>query len=152
MRTCPVDGFTLAVETYEDVEIDRCPHCKGVWLDAGELDAVQVNQENDFRGVPRSTADSMTAAIGMAKAKSEAIYNCVTCESELVKREYIPSSQIMIDNCAKGHGMWLDAGELSRLQMFYESENDGGDFFASLDKGAKGLGAKLKAFLGGVTG
>ena len=27
----------LKLESYEGVEIDRCPQCQGVWLDAGEL-------------------------------------------------------------------------------------------------------------------
>ena len=54
----------------------------------------------------------------------------------------------MIDNCPKGHGMWLDAGELSRLQQFYENETDLADIFAEFDGQSQGLGAKLKSFLG----
>ena len=148
MRHCPVDDFTLAVENYEGVEIDRCPHCRGVWLDAGELEAVQDNQESDFRDVPGSKLDMVTAAVGMAKAASEVERNCVRCNSGLTRKEYAPSSQIMIDNCPKGHGMWLDAGELSRLQQFYENETDLADIFAEFDGQSQGLGAKLKSFLG----
>jgi len=33
---CP--GSPLLVAERLGVEIDRCPHCQGVWLDAGELD------------------------------------------------------------------------------------------------------------------
>jgi len=147
MRRCPVDDFTLATEDYEGVEIDRCPHCKGVWLDAGELQGIQDNQDSDFRDVVGSKLDTVSAAINMAKAATEERRKCVSCESELVKREYIPSAQIMIDNCPKGHGIWLDAGELSRLQMFYENESDYADFFAQLEEKDQGLGAKLKSFL-----
>ena len=75
MRRCPVDDFTLAPESYEGVEIDRCPHCRGVWLDAGELEAVQDNQDSDFRDVPESKLDTVSGAIGMAKAASEDTYN-----------------------------------------------------------------------------
>ena len=148
MRRCPVDDFTLAPESYEGVEIDRCPHCRGVWLDAGELEAVQDNQDSDFRDIPSSGLDTVNAAIGMAKSENEGIRHCVTCNSALVKKEYAFSSQIMIDICPQGHGMWLDAGELSRLQAFYENENDLADIFASLNKDEKSLGEKLKAFLG----
>jgi len=150
MRTCPVDGFTLAIETYEGVEIDRCPHCKGVWLDAGELQAIETNQDSDFRDIPGTTFDQVAAAVGMAKAAEEAPRKCPTCESELYKKEYAFSSQIMIDSCPKGHGIWLDAGELSRLQMFYESQSDNADVFAVFANA--GLGAKLKAFFGGLKG
>ncbi len=34
---CPKCGQQLATETCDSVEIDVCPSCKGVWLDAGEL-------------------------------------------------------------------------------------------------------------------
>ncbi len=124
MRQCPVDDFTLKPELYEGVPIDRCPHCRGVWLDHGELEAIQSTQDSDFRDVPLSVMDKVTAASAMAKAKTEKALTCVTCDTALVKREYSFSSQIMIDNCPKGHGMWLDASELELLQAFYEDEQD----------------------------
>ena len=150
MRRCPADDFTLRTETYEGVEIDRCPHCGGVWLDAGELEAIESNQDSDFRDVPTSKLDSVSAAVGMAQAASEAPRKCVACDSELVKKEYGMSSQIMIDSCPKGHGIWLDAGELSRLQMFYKKQTDHADFFAEFETQSTGLGQRLKSFLSGL--
>ena len=35
---------TLQQETFEDVTIDRCNTCQGIWLDAGELEHV-ISQE-----------------------------------------------------------------------------------------------------------
>ncbi|AHM02912.1 hypothetical protein roselon_00471 [Roseibacterium elongatum DSM 19469] len=37
---CPVDGTTLQMAERQGVEIDYCPHCRGVWLDRGELDKI----------------------------------------------------------------------------------------------------------------
>jgi hypothetical protein len=37
-RACPADGATLVKEIAHGTIIDRCPTCKGVWLDAGELE------------------------------------------------------------------------------------------------------------------
>jgi Zn-finger nucleic acid-binding protein len=37
---CPKDGYDLASSTYHGVQIETCPRCGGMWLDAGELDAV----------------------------------------------------------------------------------------------------------------
>ena len=48
-RICPVDGSTL-VKAYNDQEIivDKCKKCNGIWLDAGELDAIrEVDSNND---------------------------------------------------------------------------------------------------------
>lgn len=38
--TCPVDGATLMMSTRQNIEIDYCPTCRGVWLDRGELDKI----------------------------------------------------------------------------------------------------------------
>lgn len=40
-RICPVDGSILLKEHNHEIIIDRCPTCKGVWLDAGEIEAIK---------------------------------------------------------------------------------------------------------------
>jgi Transcription factor zinc-finger len=42
-RACPADNATLAKEIVHGVIIDRCPTCRGVWLDAGEME--RMNQD-----------------------------------------------------------------------------------------------------------
>lgn len=37
---CPNDGTALQALHHHGVEIDVCPHCAGVWLDAGERDKI----------------------------------------------------------------------------------------------------------------
>ncbi len=37
---CPKDGYDLSSSEYHGVQIETCPHCGGMWLDAGELEAV----------------------------------------------------------------------------------------------------------------
>ncbi len=43
---CPVDGATLTMSERQNVEIDYCPECRGVWLDRGELDKIIEKVEN----------------------------------------------------------------------------------------------------------
>ena len=40
-RSCPLDGNTLVKSISGQIILDLCPVCKGVWLDAGELDAIK---------------------------------------------------------------------------------------------------------------
>ncbi|HET8884270.1 MAG TPA: zf-TFIIB domain-containing protein [Candidatus Saccharimonadales bacterium] len=35
---CPNDNTTLVISERQNIEIDYCPECRGVWLDRGELD------------------------------------------------------------------------------------------------------------------
>jgi hypothetical protein len=37
---CPKCGMELVAINYKNIEIDKCSECEGVWLDAGELEAV----------------------------------------------------------------------------------------------------------------
>ena len=37
---CPKDGYDLSGSEFHGVQIETCPHCGGMWLDAGEVEAV----------------------------------------------------------------------------------------------------------------
>lgn len=45
LRVCPECIHPLESQRVEGVEIERCVYCKGVWLDAGEYDAVRKRIE-----------------------------------------------------------------------------------------------------------
>ena len=49
---CPIDGTALVMSARQNIEIDYCPTCRGVWLDRGELDKI----------IERSTAEASAAA------------------------------------------------------------------------------------------
>jgi uncharacterized protein len=40
MLLCPTCRVDLYIAKRQDVEIDYCPQCRGVWLDRGELDKI----------------------------------------------------------------------------------------------------------------
>ncbi len=46
---CPKCGMELIEVDYKRIKIDKCSSCDGVWLDAGELEAVQT-LEKGFLG------------------------------------------------------------------------------------------------------
>lgn len=37
---CPKCGHTLIEIDYKGIAVDKCSHCDGVWLDAGELETI----------------------------------------------------------------------------------------------------------------
>lgn len=41
---CPKCGSELSEVTYRDQRVDRCEACGGVWLDAGELEALALKE------------------------------------------------------------------------------------------------------------
>ena len=46
---CPKCGQELVTENHGPVEIDLCPNCRGLWLDANELETILKN-EGGFLG------------------------------------------------------------------------------------------------------
>ena len=42
-RVCPADATMLTKEVAHGVIIDRCPTCRGVWLDKGELERLNAD-------------------------------------------------------------------------------------------------------------
>ncbi len=44
---CPADGTTLQKEVVANVVLDQCPKCRGVWLEAGELELIQRAAANE---------------------------------------------------------------------------------------------------------
>jgi hypothetical protein len=43
---CPKCGMDLIEVDYKKIKVDKCSHCQGVWLDAGELEAVSTLEKS----------------------------------------------------------------------------------------------------------
>jgi Zn-finger nucleic acid-binding protein len=94
-------------ETYEGITIDRCPVCKGVYLDRGELDALltkQLGPQVDAFAFS-ATSDVMDAVPG----------TCPRCDQEM--EPVVGPDGIRVDQCMKCEGVFLEQGELATLQL-----------------------------------
>jgi ribosomal protein S27E len=47
---CPKCGNDLKELSQDQVSVDVCSNCGGLWLDAGELDVIRKVKENRFAG------------------------------------------------------------------------------------------------------
>ncbi len=47
---CPRCGGLMDIEAADEVEVDVCLTCNGVWLDAGELEDLKEKSKNGFEG------------------------------------------------------------------------------------------------------
>lgn len=54
---CPICNVDLQMTERQNIEIDYCPQCRGVWLDRGELDKIieksSVNNPAPERPMPQ---------------------------------------------------------------------------------------------------
>jgi Zn-finger nucleic acid-binding protein len=91
-----------------------------MWLDKGELEAIQEARENDYRKVLSNLPDSVARSINEVAQMTTAPIACPKCKAEMDTREYAYCSQIVVDTCPEGCGVWLDAGEIQALEKFFE--------------------------------
>ena len=119
---CPRDHAELATKTYEgDVEVDECPTCSGVFLDHGELEAIQAAVEKEHH---HHRAEPAPEGVETDRGALDAPVDCPRCGKRMERRRYGLGSMTIIDECAEGCGTWLDGGELAELERFYESSQD----------------------------
>ena len=103
---CPVDKSPLIVLELEQVEIDYCSECKGVWLDAGELELLM--------GTAPET-QHLLASMKKPPRVKEKKRKCPVCAKTMTKVLCGPEQNVLIDKCRLNHGLWLDHGELESL-------------------------------------
>ena len=88
----------------EDVEIDYCTDCGGIWLDAGELELLLGEAEKAKQLLSSFTIDSQS---------TEEIRKCPICDKKMQKVIVgFSKPTLLIDKCRRGDGLWFDKGEL----------------------------------------
>lgn len=48
------------------------------------------------------------------------LVHCSTCRTVMERARFAATSDVVIDVCERGHGIWLDAGELGRVLAYAE--------------------------------
>ncbi len=101
---CPVCKNAMITLELEDVEIDHCLDCGGIWLDAGELELLLDEAEK---------AGSLLESFSVDSVCAEAKRKCPICDKKMQKVIVGDSKPtLLIDKCRRGDGLWFDKGEL----------------------------------------
>ena len=100
---CPRCQADLELEKHKGLDVDRCPGCKGIWLDHHELGHL----EDSVVGPGFSKGTMWMRSFG-----SDLI--CPRCSEQMNWFRY-RRFDMEIDHCPQEHGFWLDAGEERRI-------------------------------------
>jgi|ERR1017187_8482661 Zn-finger nucleic acid-binding protein len=131
IRVCPKCDVPLFILHFKDIEIDFCNHCQGLWLDAGELEAL-------MQQTGASTHDPLLKFQQQSGIQPNGRpHLCPRCDAPLheiqagsvdpVLSEAEGShAPLTLDKCPRGHGLWFDADELQQLLSMFPTESGAG--------------------------
>ncbi len=108
----------MIILEYKDVEVDFCPHCKGCWLDEGELEQIL-----------RGRDDAMHLVDWDAGRKG--VRRCPRCTKKM-RILTLPDGGPEIDLCPAACGIWFDKGELRAVARTHLPEGDAADVVKTL--------------------
>ena len=103
---CP-KCFSKDVEqvTCNDIVVDRCTSCGGLWFDRGEAEAMSEKWMAEF-------IDTGDPSVGEAMDSIDVI-RCPRCDKEMRRFFDVSGSQLQYEECDE-HGKFFDAGEFTR--------------------------------------
>jgi hypothetical protein len=100
---CPVCDELMVVLELEEIEIDYCTSCEGIWLDGGELELMLEEA---------SEKEELLSSFRKDSSSHENKIHCPICIRKMEKVLVGANSKVIIDRCKNHHGLWFNRGEL----------------------------------------
>ncbi len=121
---CPKCRTDMEQVMHDGIEVDRCVHCKGLWFDPGEIEALSDKKA-------AAALDIGDEAVGQWQDGVQ-YYDCPRCAGAMMSVSDARQPHIHFETCRDCGGSFLDAGELRDLAHL-----SFGEFFKSLLPGKK---------------
>jgi len=141
---CPRDKTPLVTHPVHSIQVEECPQCRGFWFEAAELSKAKDAADPDLRWLDFdlwSDSDALSAEWSARK--------CPQCEITMMRIVY-DGTEVTVDYCPDGHGIWLDKGEFEAILSALETEivtKDASEYLAASLKEARELFAGDEGFV-----
>ena len=117
---CPRTNTPLKKVNVGKVPVYLSEACGGVFLENQSLKQFERPEEKRGKALATHLAQFHNELLNL-----EARVNCPTCvETVMLRRFYSPLHVVEIDECPCCGGIWLDTGELSKLQSLMLNEKE----------------------------
>lgn len=127
MARCARCGCEMKAVSVGAMELDECPECGGIWFDADELMGT-VHLEEELAG----RAELAPPKEDEVSLDSPPAF-CPRCSAPLEPHRFDLDLTVVMDVCPRGHGLWLDQGELARIKEFLDRVDAGNTWDAGQD-------------------
>jgi Zn-finger nucleic acid-binding protein len=129
MKNCPVDGAALRRVKYEFTSIWQCPECLGTFLTSERISKLVRKQETSCEELSEVIAEK-------DRGDTLDVARCPGCNYRMQKRPAFkdtPKSRrgdvadFSIDVCPGCRSIWLDGGELEKLELDFQQSSFGSE-------------------------
>lgn len=110
---CVTCNEPMVVLELQDVEVDHCLACGGVWLDAGEIELLTDGGPD---------AGRLLAQLGEGQNLLTGKRKCPICLKKMKTITFGPKGKVQLDHCRKNHGLWFDRGELEAVLTIFDND------------------------------
>ena len=119
---CPACKGNLIKDWFQGTDFERCLGCLGSWITAFALKKIaETPLANPDKALTEETLSHEFKGIPDKDLKRA--LTCPSCAIALHPRNYEYASGIIIDTCPQCRGIWLDAKELEKIEI-YEQHNE----------------------------
>lgn len=94
--------------------VQECDHCHGLWLDVVSFESICADREQQAAVLGSASVAPVKDAPASAPVK---YVPCPKCSQLMNRINFARCSGVIVDAC-KGHGIWFDRDELSRIIEF----------------------------------
>lgn len=107
---CPACRNYMIVVEHNQIELDYCTNCQGVWFDSGELELFLNSM-----GLGNQSVFLNSILSSQEVQSTEGKRKCPICSMKMKKTIIGKQPKILIDICPRGDGLWFDSGEVTGL-------------------------------------
>lgn len=126
-RNCPQCHTLMETETVDNVSVDVCPKCAGIWF-------AEVDLRNMLKNSPSALQDLEESAPKIEqKTMGQSELRCPDDGAILNFHHYLYSSPAVLHTCPKCYGFFIAADQLAKMHMALSSAH-------SPDKDAEVIG------------
>ena len=103
---CPFCTHPMVILELNQIEVDYCTNCHGIWLDNGELELLLEDSEEKMKLLSSFVVD---------RKNKEKTIKCPICQKKMDKVDCGTENKVTLDKCKKHHGIWFNEGELESV-------------------------------------
>lgn len=116
-RICIKCNTAMVPKMVEDVEVDLCPSCRGLWLDRDEIRQLAEKSDESLLELREAVAEQDAAQ----PAPSTVSPPCPACGGKLTLAVL---GSIYVEHCSACDGIYLDRGELDKAMFVVKARGD----------------------------